>query len=85
MEAEFGPQLSRAMWVSDVLRVGNEPMWRLHLELARAAQVVEELAAFRPSLEPHLYANLGVMLVGSFSGDLHRLPYDVPFSGGHAT
>lgn len=84
-EAEFGPKLSRAMWVSDVLRRDNAPMWRLHLELARAAQVTEELAAFRPSLEPHLYANLGVMLVGSFSEDIHGLPYDVPFSGGHAT
>lgn len=84
-EEEFGPLLSRAMWVSDVLQVENAPMWRLHVELARAAQVIEELAAFRPSPEPHLYANLGVMLVGSFSGDIHGLPYDVPFSGGHAT
>lgn len=84
-EARFGPKLSRAMWVADVLRVDNAPMWKLHLELARAAQVITELVAFRPSPEPHLYANLGVMLVGSYSGDLHGLPYDIPFMGGHAT
>lgn len=84
-ETRFGPYLSRAMWVSDMLRMENAPMWRLHLELARSSQVIEELVAFRPSPEPHLYANLGVMLVGSFSEDIHGLPYDVPFSGGHAT
>ena len=84
-EEQFGPLLSRAMWVSDVLRVDNAPIWKLHLELARAAQVIAELVAFRPSPEPHLYANLGVMLVGSYSGDIHALPYDVPFQAGHAT
>ena len=84
-EAQFGPKLSRAMWVADVLRAENAPMWKLHLELARAAQVIAELVAFRPSPEPHLYANLGVMLVGSYSGDIHGLPYDIPFMEGHAT
>ncbi len=84
-EAEFGPHLSRAMWVANVLRTENAPLWRLHLELARASQVIDELAAFRPSPEPHLYANLGVLFVGSFADDIHGLPYDVPFAAGFAT
>jgi hypothetical protein len=73
------------MWVADVLRPENAPYWAVHLELARVARFIPELAAFRPFPEPHMYANLGVMFVGSLSDDIHGLPFDIPFSAGSAT
>ncbi len=85
VEASYGPNLSRAMWVASALNPVNSTYWTVQCELARVAQFVEELAAFRPSTEPHLYANLGVMMVGAFSDDIHELPYEAPFRAGFAT
>ena len=82
---EYGPKLSRAMWVADVLRPENANYWAINLELARVAQFIPELADFRPSSVPHQHTNLGVMLLANYSADLHDLPYDVPFQAGFTT
>ena len=37
VEAEFGPMVSRAMWVADVLEPANSRRWALNLELARVS------------------------------------------------
>ncbi len=82
---EYGPKLSRAMWVADVLRPANASCWAVNLELARVAQFLPELADFRPSSVAHQHTNLGVMLLASYAGDIHDLPYDVPFQAGFTT
>lgn len=83
--AEYGPLVSRAMWVSDVLNPVNARLWALNLELARVGRFIPELADLQAGVEGHHHTNLGVMLVGSFGGDLHHLPFEDPFSAGSTT
>ena len=82
---EHGPLISRAMWVSDVLRPENARHWALDLELARVGRFIPELSGLQAQVEGHHHTNLGVMLVGSFGGDLHDLPFEDPFSAGSTT
>lgn len=83
--AEFGPLVSRAMWVADVLRPQNARYWALDLELARVGRFVPELADLQAGQEAHHHTNLGVMMAGAFGGDLHDLPFEDPFSAGSTT
>lgn len=83
--AEYGPLTSRAMWVGDVLHPRNARQWALDLELARVGRFVPELADLQAGREGHHHTNLGVMVVGSFGGDLHDLPFEHPFSAGSTT
>lgn len=85
VEAEHGPVISRAMWVTDVLQPHNAPHWATNLELARVAQFEPELGYFTPSPVPHGHVNLGVMMVAAFAPDLSALPYGGPFQAGYTT
>lgn len=82
---EYGPGVSRAMFLADFLKPENRTLWAVNLELARIGRFIGELQGFRPSPYVLGQTHLGVMLVASFAPDLSGLPFAGPFQAGSAT
>lgn len=82
---EFGPLVSRALFLRDFLAPDNAANWAINLELARLAQFEPALAEFRASNNVLEHTHLGVMLLAAVVPGLDALPYAGPFASGTAT
>ena len=75
----------RASFVAGLLEPANSTYWRINLELARLAEKMPEFGRFRTPNDVLQQTHQGVMFVGCFVNDIHRLPFAVPFRAGSAT
>lgn len=83
--AEYGPLLSRAIFLADFLKPDNAPLWAVNLELARMSRFVPELGEFCPGGSVLEQTHLGVMLTASLVPGIDTLPYAGPFTAGSTT
>lgn len=83
--AEFGPLVSRAMFLAEFLKPANRDSWALNLELARVSRRIPELARYGAGETILEQTHLGVMLLACYVPGLVKLPYLGPFTAGSAT
>ena len=81
----IGPLRARAAFLAAFLDPAHAKLWKLNIELARVAEFIPELRAFRTPNDNLEHTHMGVMFVASFVEGIAGLPYAGSFSKGSTT